>query len=78
MGKEVKKIPNEIVVTVGNNIKAIIKEKGYKTRIIAEKADMDVETLRKYINAKMEMGITRAYKISQALDIDISELFKIP
>jgi len=64
-----------VAMVVGNNIRQIIKDKGLKTRKISELADMDIETLRKYINGKMEMGISRAVRIANALEVGIEELF---
>ena len=64
-----------VAMVVGNNIRQIIKDKGLKTRKISELADMDIETLRKYTNGKMEMGISRAVRIANALEVGIEELF---
>jgi len=64
-----------VAMIVGNNIRQIIKDKKLKTRKISELADMDIETLRKYINGKMEMGISRAVRIANALEVGIEELF---
>ncbi len=70
-----KEIPNS-VKTVGENIKAIIKEKKLKTRHVAHDADMDIEALRRYMNGKQIMGIDKAILIAKALDSNISDLFK--
>lgn len=67
---------NEIAILVGNNIRRIIKDKDFKTRSVAEKCDIEVATLRKYINGDFVMGIDKLHKIATALEIEINELFK--
>lgn len=67
---------NEIAVLVGKNIKRIIQEKNFKTRVISEKCDMEPATLRKYINGDFVMGIDKLDRIAKALDVDMNELFK--
>ena len=67
---------NEIAVLVGQNIKRIIQAKNFKTRIIAEKCDIEVATLRKYINGDFVMGVDKLYRIANALGVDMNELFK--
>lgn len=70
-----KEIP-EIVVQVGENIKAIIKKKGLKVRNVSHDADLDIEALRRYMASKQIMGIDKAHRIAQALGVEIGELFK--
>jgi len=70
-----KEIPNE-VITVGNNIARIIREKDLKLRIVAHDSDLDIEALRRYIKGSVVMGIDKALNIAKALSVDISELFK--
>ena len=67
---------NEIAIKVGNNIRRVIKDNDLKTRIVAEKCDIEVATLRKYINGDFVMGIDKLYKIAQALEVEMNELFK--
>lgn len=69
-----KEIPQS-VVDVGNNIRAIIKEKGLKVRHVAHDADLDIEALRRYMAGKQIMGIDKLLLISRALGVEISELF---
>ena len=66
----------ESVKIVGNNIKAIIKEKNLKVRNIAHDADLDIEALRRYMLGKQIMGIDKLIRISKALNVEISELFR--
>lgn len=66
---------NEIAVLIGKNIKRIIEEKNFKTRVIAEKCDMEPATLRKYINGDFVMGVDKLYKIKLALEVEMNELF---
>jgi len=66
---------NEVTKIVGQNIKAIIKAKNLKVRVVASDANMDVETFRKYQNGVMEMGIEKAVRIAKALGVEVGELF---
>jgi transcriptional regulator with XRE-family HTH domain len=78
MSKVVRKTEiSQEVIELGKRIQEIIKSKGLKTREVAHDADMDVENLRKYINGKQEMKITTLLKIVTALNISVSDLFKI-
>lgn len=70
-----KEIPNSVKL-VGQNIKSIIKEKGLKTRNVANDADLDTEALRRYIAGKQIMGIDKLILIAQAMNVDIADLFK--
>jgi predicted transcriptional regulator len=63
------------VISLGNRIEEIIKEKGLKTREVAHDADMDVENLRKYIKGKQEMKVTTMIKIIKSLGVSPNELF---
>ncbi|MFZ0597454.1 MAG: helix-turn-helix transcriptional regulator [Flavobacterium sp.] len=67
---------SESVKIIGNNIKEIIKEKNLKVRYIAHDSDLDVEALRRYMSGKQIMGIDKLIKISKALNVEISELFR--
>lgn len=66
----------ESVKIVGNNIKQIIKEKKLKVRHIAHDSDLDIEALRRYMLGKQIMGIDKLIRISKALNVEISELFR--
>lgn len=78
MPRERKSEIPESVVTIGSNIKSIIKERELKTRHISEKADIDIETFRKYLNGKSQiMGVDKLVRIAKALEIkDYNDLFK--
>lgn len=67
---------SESVKIIGNNIKEIIKEKNLKVRYIANDSDLDVEALRRYMSGKQIMGIDKLIRISKALNVEISELFR--
>lgn len=66
----------ESVKIIGNNIKEIIKEKRLKVRYVAHDSDLDIEALRRYILGKQIMGIDKLVRISKALNVDSSELFR--
>lgn len=65
------------IITLGNRIADIIKQKGLKTRNVAHDADLDVENLRKYIKGKQEMKVSTMLKIADALGVEVGELFKL-
>jgi len=68
-------IPNSVKI-VGANIKAIIKEKNFKVRHVAHDADLDIENFRKYMAGTQIMGIDKLARITKALNVEISVLFK--
>ena len=70
-----KEVP-EIIVHVGKRIKETIQEKGLKVRHVAADADLDVEALRRYMAGKQIMGIDKLISITDALGIEVGELFK--
>lgn len=70
-----KEIPDS-VKQLGENIKCIIKEKNLKVRHVAHDADLDIEALRRYINGKQIMGVDKLIRITKALNVDVSTLFK--
>ena len=76
MKRERKSEIPEIVKDLGIKIKDIIEEKKFKRREVAHDAEMDVESLRKYIKGSQEMKVSTMFKIAQALKIHPSELIK--
>ena len=66
----------EIVKQLGIRIKEIIQDNKLKQREIAHDAEMDVETLRKYIKGTQEMKISTLFKIAKSLKIEPSDLIK--
>lgn len=66
----------QIVNQLGIKIKSIIQEKQLKQREVAHDAEMDVESLRKYIKGSQEMKISTFFKIAQSLKVDPSDLIK--
>ncbi len=71
----------ESVKIVAQNIKNIISEKGLKTTEVAIKAQIDVETFRRYIGGpkgpSIVMGTDKLIRIAIALELkDYNELFR--
>ncbi|RZK21497.1 MAG: XRE family transcriptional regulator [Flavobacterium sp.] len=71
----------ENVKTVAQNIKDLIKKKGVKTSELAVKAQIDVETFRRYVGGpngpSIIMGTDKLIKIALALELeDYNDLFK--
>lgn len=79
MRKRKSDIPDSIKI-IALNIKRVIKEKGFKTTDIAIKAQIDIETFRRYIGGSspsIVMGTDKLVRIAKALEIeDYNELFK--
>ena len=76
MEKRIRKSAlNPDIISLGNRIEEIIKQKGLKTREVAHDANLDVENLRKYIKGKQEMKVSTMLKISKSLGVSVSELF---
>lgn len=70
----------ESVKIVAQNIKNIISEKGLKTTEVAIKAQIDVETFRRYIGGpngpSIIMGMDKLIRIAIALElVDYNEIF---
>lgn len=76
MKRERKSEIPEVVKELGIKIKDLIQENKFKQREVAHDAEMDVESLRKYIKGSQEMKISTMFKIAQALKIHPSELIK--
>lgn len=66
----------QVVNQLGIKIKSIIQEKQLKQREVAHDAEMDVESLRKYIKGSQEMKISTFFKIAHSLKVDPSDLIK--
>lgn len=79
MRKRKTEIPESVKI-VALNIKRIIKEKGLKTSEVAAKAQIDIETFRRYIGGSepsIIMGLDKLIRIAVALELkDYNELFK--
>lgn len=66
----------EVVIELGTKIKGIIQDNKLKQREVAHDAEMDVESLRKYIKGSQEMKISTMFKIAKSLKISASDLIK--
>lgn len=66
----------EVVKQLGIRIKDIIEQNKLKQREVAHDAEMDVESLRKYIKGGQEMKISTMFKIAQSLKVSPSDLIK--
>ena len=80
MRKRKTEIPESVKI-VALNIKRIIKEKGLKTSEVAAKAQIDIETFRRYIGGpngpSIIMGTDKLIRIAVALELkDFNEFFK--
>ena len=71
----------ESVKIVAANIKRLIEEKGLKIGEVAIKAQIDIETFRRYVGGpkgpSIVMGADKLIRIASAMGIsDYNELFK--
>ena len=66
----------DVVIQLGIKIKSIIEENKLKRREVAHDAEMDVESLRKYIKGSQEMKISTLFKIAQSLKINPGDLIR--
>ena len=66
----------EVVKQLGIKIKEIIQDNKLKQREVAHDAEMDVESLRKYIKGNQEMKISTLFKIAKSLKINPGDLIK--
>lgn len=79
--RERKKDIPETVKIVAKNIKALIEAKGLKTSEVAIKAQIDIETFRRYVGGpngpSIVMGTDKLIRIALALDLEnYNELFE--
>ena len=81
MRERKSEIPENINI-VTSNIKDLIDKKGFKISEVAGKAQIDIETFRRYIGSKegrptIIMGTDKLIRIALALGLeDYNELFK--
>ncbi|NDI99339.1 helix-turn-helix transcriptional regulator [Flavobacterium sp. LaA7.5] len=80
MRERKSEIPENVKI-LANNIKRLIEEKGLKVSEVAGKAQIDVETFRRYIGGpkgpSIIMGTDKLIRIALALEVeDFNELFK--
>jgi len=72
-----KKEASEFCLELGKHIRKTRKDKGLSVAEIAFKADIDSQNLRKYELGKQEMKVSMLGRISEALDMSISDLMNI-
>ena len=78
MSRKKKKIYHPIVKVVGKRIRDVIKENDslLQKNVAHDANGMDVENLRKYMRGQQEMKISTLYRISQAMNMSLSDLLK--
>lgn len=67
--------PQEVITALGNNIKKIRLSKGLTARYVADKSEMDENNYSRYEKGKVNLSIDTLVRISNALEVDIKELF---
>ena len=76
MNKRVTNKRPEIIFVLAKRIKKIIIERRLVQKDVAHDAGIDVENLRKYLKGTQEMKIGMLLRISESLDLSMSELLK--
>lgn len=59
-----------------NNINRLIKEKGLKQYAVAQRAGYSKQQFNAMLNGRRVIKVCDAMVIADALDVDVSELFK--
>lgn len=65
------------LVAFGQRIKRIRKEKGLSQEALAALADIDRSYMGHIERGEKNVTLTKVYQISEALNIEVSDLFKI-
>lgn len=61
-----------------HNVDAILDERGLTRRQLADMLDMDESNLSKMLRNVNSPRICQIQRLANALDVDISEIFKVP
>ncbi|QDY27177.1 helix-turn-helix transcriptional regulator [Clostridium botulinum] len=64
-------------MTVKNNLKEILKDRGIKQVWLAEQVGVNRKTLNNTINNKYNPSLELALKIAEVLDMNIHDIFKL-
>ncbi len=76
MKKKKQKEFNALLIQMGENIKAIREDKGIKQYQLAQDTDMEKANMSRIEAGKTNASLLTLYKISEALDVHITELLK--
>lgn len=57
-----------------NRIKAVLAEKGKTNNWLAEKLDMNTNTISKWCRNDMQPRIENLFQVAEALEVDVREL----
>lgn len=68
-------VRNELALAFGQHIKKLRLGKGYSMRGFADKADMEYTQIARIEHGISAPTITTIYKLAEALDIQMKELF---
>jgi putative transcriptional regulator len=63
------------MITVKNNLKQILDERGIKQKFIAEKTGISSQTLSNCINNRFDVSLKFALLIAKVLELKVEEIF---
>jgi len=66
----------EFFVAIGENLRAIRKQKGFSQQDIANRCDVDRAKISSIETAKEDFVLTTLLEIADALEVDVQELLK--
>jgi len=69
------KIDKEITAAFGAHVKKLLRAKGFSMRSLANEADIEYSQIARIVSGIISPSITTAYKIAEALDISMKDLF---
>ena len=67
----------DLAMKIGENIKTVRKVKGYNQSQLARACGMDRQHMEKIENAKVSANVYTIYVISEALNVELSELVSV-
>ncbi len=72
-------IKNQKLISLfGDRVRKLRIQKGYSMRDLAAYADIEYSQISKIETGKINTTISTAYAISQALEVSLESLFKLP
>ena len=69
---------NAVPIIVGKNIQRCRILRGWSQTQLANEAEMDRADISRYENGSREMKITALYRVADALQVDMDQLFFTP
>lgn len=67
----------DFIIEFGKTLSRIRKEKGLTQEELAFKSDLEYSQISRIERGIINTSISQVYKIAKALDIEVTELFKV-